>query len=101
MCESCNKYKELESKYIKLLDTQKHYYEENQKKKKEYYEAKKEDIIKKVKEYQESHKEDIKKKRAENVVCECGGRYTVSNKHIHIKTRKHMNYINNMSSNID
>lgn len=33
MCESCNKYKELESKYIKLLDTQKQYYEENQKKK--------------------------------------------------------------------
>ena len=94
MCENCNRYKELESKYIKLLDTQKHCNEENKKNKKEYYEVKKEDILKKVKEYQESNKEDIKKKRAENVECECGGRYTISNRHIHNKTQTHINYIN-------
>ena len=79
MCDNCSFYR--------------NHYEDNKKKKKTYYEVNKEEILKQVKEYQESKKEELKKKRSEGVECECGGHYTVSNRHIHMKTKKHIVYL--------
>ena len=75
----------------------KEYYKENREKilgrGKDYYELNREDILKQVKEYQEKRKEELKKKRSEKVECACGGHYTVSNKHIHMKTKTHVSYV--------
>lgn len=32
--------------------------------------------------------------------CDCGGSYSMTNKHLHFKTKKHINYINNTEKNI-
>ena len=99
MCENCkcDKYKELERKYMKLIERQKQYYIENKehitKRNIEYYVENKNDIVKKVKEYQEKHKDEIRAKANEKVNCECGGRYTRRNKSTHMKSKKHNDYI--------
>ena len=46
------------------------------------------------KEYRQNNKEAIKQKANEKFSCECGGCYTTTNKARHIKTKKHLNFIN-------
>ena len=41
----------------------------------------------KIKEYNETRKEKVE--------CPCGGRYTLNHRHHHIKTKKHLTFINN------
>ena len=60
------------------------------------YNEKNKDKIKEInKNYNENNKD---KKNAKNK-CECGGKYTHSNISIHLKTKKHQNYINNLEEN--
>jgi len=62
---------------------------------KEYRETHKEKIKEYQKEYRETHKEETKNKKNKKIVCDvCGGKYTVSHKSCHLKTKKHINQIN-------
>ena len=63
--------------------------EEIKEKAKEYREIHKEELSKQKKEYYEIHKEEINKKHE----CECGGKFTHSNKTIHEKSKRHQNYL--------
>lgn len=53
------------------------------------------------KEYRETNKEYFndwnrewrQNKNKEKIICECGGRYTYSNKRIHINSKRHINFI--------
>ena len=58
-------------------------------KSKEYREKNKEKIAVKDKEYYEKNKEKLNEK----IDCECGGKYTYCHKSRHMKTQKHINYI--------
>lgn len=103
--------------------TNKEYNDEHKEYRKNYYEENKEEIIKKMKEYQEKHKElyqEIKKKSAEKhkeeniirkkewyennkerisqnskeiVKCECGYQIVKGALRIHLKTKKHINLL--------
>lgn len=46
------------------------------------------------KEYMEQNELKIKQQKNYKCVCSCGGKYTNSNKAIHCKTLKHLEYIN-------
>ena len=63
----------------------KRYYQENKEQIKKYYQENKE--IKKK--YYEDNKERLNQK----FICECGGKYSTANKYNHIKTKKHLRYI--------
>ena len=91
-----------------ILLNKKEYYEANKEKillkKKEQYEANKEQILLKKKEYQEANKEKIslyqkehyeanKEKLNKKIDCECGGKYTYTNKSTHFKSKKHQAFI--------
>jgi hypothetical protein len=88
--------------------TKKEYYQDNKEKiaeqKKEYYQDNKEKITEQHKEYYQDNKEKIaeyyqinKKKIAERMkekfVCECGCKFTKSHKTRHMKTHKHLKWI--------
>ena len=60
---------------------------------KQYREDNKEKISKQKKQYQEDNKEKIKQHKSQNHVCECGGKYTHCHKAIHMKSKKHITYI--------
>jgi len=45
-------------------------------------------MIKKLK-----NKEKIKLKRNIKKICVCGGKYTVANKSVHVKNKKHQKYL--------
>ena len=62
-------------------------------KKKEYYEQHKEQLNIKKKEYHDKNKEVISIKRNKKMNCECGGLYTLNNKSVHLKTKKHQDFI--------
>jgi len=77
----------------KIAENAKEYREEHKEeikeKAKEYREIHKEELSKQKKEYYEIHKEEINKKHE----CECGGKFTHSNKTIHEKSKRHQNYL--------
>ena len=43
--------------------------------------------------YRKEHKEEIYRKKNENFQCECGGRFTKQNKSKHLKSQKHLQYL--------
>ena len=43
--------------------------------------------------YCEKNKDKLKIHYSQKITCECGGKYTLSNKQVHFKTKKHMNYL--------
>ena len=55
------------------------------------YENNKEKILEQQKTYRENNKE----KRNEKFECECGGKFTYTHKSIHLKTKRHQNYLLN------
>jgi len=59
--------------------------------KKEHYEKNKDIILEKSKEYYHKNKDRINEK----FTCECGGRYTKSNKLQHLRTKIHKSFIEN------
>jgi len=63
-------------------------------KKKEYSENNKEHIKKYKKEWGEKNKELIKEKKTEKFDCDCGGKYLHNNKARHLKTKKHIAFMN-------
>ena len=48
------------------------------------------------KEYREDNKEELKAKKKENFNCECGGTYIRTHKSRHLKSKKHINYVNGL-----
>ena len=77
--------------------SQKEWYENNKediKEKRKEREEKIKDIIKeKYKERYINNKETINEKQKEKLNCECGGKFTNSNKLCHLKSKKHLNYL--------
>ena len=63
---------------------------------KNYYQKNKDKVKDRTKKNQEQNKEQQNKK----FECECGGRYTFCNKAQHLKSKKHINYINNLGITI-
>ena len=47
----------------------------------------------KAKESYEKNKDKINERRREKINCECGGKYSISVKSRHMKTKKHLKYI--------
>ena len=81
-------------------DKIKKYYQDNKEtisqKKKEYYDTNRKEHNNKIKIYRANNKEMISKKQGIKHNCECGGKYTCSNKSQHQKSKKHQIYINNI-----
>ena len=50
--------------------------------------------------YRERHPERIKAWHQTKVDCECGGKYTLSHKAEHMKSKKHQNFLNNNINNV-
>ena len=59
----------------------------------EYYNDNKDIILKHNREYNKENKVNIRTKQCIKIECPCSGKYTRHNKSIHIKTKKHMEYI--------
>tara|TARA_R110002153_G_scaffold20593_5_gene69762 strand:+ start:274 stop:822 length:549 start_codon:yes stop_codon:yes gene_type:complete len=72
-----------------LLSKRKEYYKNNKEKEKQYREANKE----KSKQYREKRKIATNLKHSTKIECKCGGKYTYSHKPRHMKTKKHLKYI--------
>ena len=62
--------------------------------KKKYHEENREHLNEYKKKYYLDNKDTINKKRSEKFNCDCGGKYTRRNKSQHLKSKKHINYIN-------
>ena len=76
-------HKEDKNEYLK------NYREQNKELSKKYREDNKEAIAIRKKEWREDNKDTLRKKND----CECGGKYTNANKLSHLKTKKHLNFI--------
>jgi hypothetical protein len=61
---------------------------------KQYREGNKEIIKVKKKQYREDNKEKIKEQKNQIIICECKNTYTYSNKSQHLKSKKHLQFIN-------
>ena len=70
---------------------------ENKEKKRKWCESNKEHITEYHKEYgkkyYEAKRDKIAEKANQKYTCECGGRYTLTNKCCHKKTKKHLNHL--------
>jgi hypothetical protein len=110
--------KELDKQYRinnieKLKQYDKEYYKDHEKKYKEYreihkekhneynkqwYENNKEQSKEHSKKQYQNNKEEINKKRLKKIKCECGCEITHCSKSRHIKTKKHLKYINDLNT---
>ena len=61
---------------------------------KEYYQDNKEFIKQQSRDYRNKNKEKTALKRGVKVNCECGGKYTLINKSVHSRTKRHIKYVN-------
>ena len=84
-----------------IADYQKEYREQNKEKlaeqKKIYREQHKEETKIKRKEWREANKEKLKAQKSEVIICECGNKYTFGNKHRHLQTKIHTDYIHSIT----
>ena len=102
-----NREKIIKYKKQKYQDNREKFLEQN----KNYYQANKQKILEQVKIYRQNNKEKIKdrekkyyqnnkqkilEKQNEKFDCECGSRYTYSNKARHERTIKHKKYMENL-----
>lgn len=82
----------------KIKEKQKQYNEEHMEEIKEYQkqynENNREEIKIKKKQYRKKNEAIIKIKHNEKFNCECGGKYTYSHKMEHLKSKKHLKYLN-------
>ena len=76
-----------------LKEHYKEYREQNKDKIKEHHKKYRENNKDKIKEHYKEYREQNKNKINEKFTCECGGRYTNSNKSRHIQTKKHISYL--------
>ena len=65
---------------------------------KEYREVNKDKILAKKKEYYQANKDKILERFSQKIICQCGGRYTLTNKLQHKRTKKHLAYMQSYSS---
>ncbi len=79
------------------LRRQSNYYNKNKTKMnsmcRDNYKNKRDIHLQKAKDRYQEKKEEIKKKQNEKFNCECGGRYSNSTKARHLRTKRHMKYI--------
>ena len=84
-----------------INEANKKYYNDNkeqlQKFQKQYYEYNK----KKIKQYYEDNKQYIRNRLNVKNICACGGIHTTANKTHHLKSMKHLNYINSVKAQED
>ena len=60
---------------------------------KQYREDDKEKMCQRDKKYYENNKEEIKQQKNEKHNCNCGGNYTSANKARHLRSKKHITYV--------
>lgn len=86
-----------EEKKQNRRELQKNHYKNNieiiKEKHNEYYENNKEILKIKNKTYKENNKEKLNEKHKEKLNCECGGKFTYSNKAVHLKSKKHLKHL--------
>lgn len=87
--------------YDKRQEYMKQYKIENREKHKEYmnqYNIDNRDKINELsKQYYIDNIDKIKQERAVKINCDCGGKYRIQHKATHYKTKKHQEYIKNIS----
>ena len=80
-----------------LLQKKKEYREKNKEvineKAKEYYQENKEVINEKKKDHYQENREEVLKKAKEKFTCECSGKYILSHKSRHFKSKKHLEFL--------
>ena len=76
-------------------DKRKEYRQNNKEKIKEYYQDNKDKIKERTIEYRQNNKDKLERYKEQNN-CLCGGKYTNIHKNIHMKTKRHINYENNI-----
>ena len=95
--EKCKKYRE--ENFSKIQDTQKEYYKNNcdkiRMKSKEYREKNIDKIRQYQKEYREKNKDKLNEYKKLVVNCECGSCIKKANLAEHLKSKKHIEFINN------
>jgi len=74
--------------------------EEKKEQIKNYYQENKDTLNDNNNNYYLENKNKILEKKNEKFNCKCGGKYTYANKAQHLKSKKHINYINNLNNNI-
>ena len=62
-----------------------------------HYEEYKEEMLEQNKLYREEHKEEIQKRQKKKIICECGSEYTNIHKSRHIKTQRHLKYLEELN----
>jgi hypothetical protein len=77
-----------------IKEQMKQYRQDNKEQMKQYYEDNKEIMKEQMKQYQQDNKEKIKEQKNQIIICECGNTYTYSNNARHIKSKKHLQFIN-------
>ena len=86
----------------KILQQQKDYYNDNKdtisQRAKEHYHNNSEELKKKHKLYWEKNATKLNEKRKEKITCECGHILCKRDISKHIKSKKHLNYINNLGT---
>jgi len=82
----------------KFLEKNKEYYYDNKdeilQQKKDYYNKNKNEILEKWKQNYNKNKDKILEKQKEKITCECGVELRKSDLARHLKTKKHINFIN-------
>ena len=95
IAEQNKEYKEANKE--KIAEQNKEYREVNKEKiaeqNKEYYEQNKERIAEQNKEYREQNKEKIEEKAKVKIVCCCGSEVRKDSMHRHLKTKKHLAWV--------
>jgi len=78
------------------------YYEANREQinehQREYYEANSEQIREYKRAFYEANSEQIREKRNEKITCECGGKTTKANISTHLKTKKHLKFVQSITN---
>jgi hypothetical protein len=69
-------------------------------KKKEYIKANKDYFNEIQKEYRDANRQEINEKQNKKFKCECNGKYNNSGKKRHLKSNKHITYLNSLNNNI-
>ena len=81
--------------YEEFINNYKNYYKENKDDKLEYQKNYNEKNKDEIKDYQKNYRQCNNDTSKKKINCECGGKYTHANISIHLKTKKHQNYLNN------
>ena len=98
-CETTKEKEQKEQEYINKLNpllnmkkayqTKEEFLEQSKQTKKKWYENNKQLTIDRAKKYNEINYKKLNEKH----ICECGGKFTIKHKSVHLKSKKHMNFI--------